>query len=71
MSTKKELYILWNNITQIDQAVEVDPCSRTLEEEALSFMDDFNEEEVTLYKLVPVRKYEKTSGVKVTELKGE
>ena len=61
-------YILWAPSTHLDDAMLVDADHPSLEKMAEEMMNDLYEDEVFLYKLVPVRKYELPRGVRVTEI---
>lgn len=66
-------YLLWNPADSLNDytACEVDPKLASTEQLAADLMHDNDNDFIILYKLVPIRKYERTSGVKATELKGE
>ena len=64
----RDKYILWAPASHVSEAMEVDADEPSLEEWAEEVMHNVCEDEVFLYKLVPVRKYERVSGVKVTEI---
>jgi hypothetical protein len=72
MTTKAEnQYILWDGASFIidEDTVRRHDTPAFSEGDVLDFMNYCDSDVLYVYELVPVRKYERVSGVKVTEIK--
>lgn len=75
MTTKKnaELYLLWDgeeHLQEGDSVLTTSTPDGITEGDMLDVMNYCNNDALYLYKLVPIRKYERQTGVRTTELKG-